>query len=49
MEKLLAVIQRILVALQDGDKYGEIKGQHLGLTVKEKLPEEYVREYVLVA
>ena len=45
MEELLAVIDRILVALQDGDKYGEIKGQHFGLTVKEKLPEEYVREY----
>ena len=45
MEELLAVIDRILVALQDGDEYGEIKGQHLGLTVKEKLPEEYVREY----
>ncbi len=44
MEELLAVIDRILVALQDGDEH-EIRGQHLGLTVKEKLPEEYVREY----
>ena len=44
MEELLAVIDQVLVALQDGDEYGEIKGQHLGLTVKEKLLEEYVRE-----
>ena len=45
MEQLLAVIDRKLVALQDGDDNGELRGQHLGLTVKEKLPEEYVRKY----
>ena len=47
LEELLAAIDRILVALQDGDECGDVKGQHLGFTVKEKLPEEYVREYKL--
>lgn len=45
MEELLAIIDRILVAIRDSDQSGEMKSQHLGLTVKEKLPEEYVREY----
>ncbi len=46
METLLSTVDRILVALQDdyhGDK--EIRSQHLCLTVKEKLPVDYVREY----
>ena len=45
MEELLAILDRILVALQEGDEDGEMEGQHLGLNVNEKLPEEYVREY----
>ena len=46
LETLLSTVDRILVALQDddhGDK--EIRSQHLCLTVKEKLPVDYVRKY----
>lgn len=45
MEELLAVLDRILVPMQNDDINGGIKRQHLSLTVKEKLPEAYVREY----
>ena len=45
MEELLAVLDRILISLQDGDPDGEMRSQHLNLTVKEKLPEEDIRAY----
>ena len=45
MEELLAVLDRTLVSMQNGDINGEMKRQHLSLTVKEKLSEEYVCEY----
>ncbi len=45
MEELLSVLDRILIALQDGDIDGEMRSQHLNLTVKEKLPEEDIRAY----
>ena len=45
MEELLAVLDRILISLQDGDPEGEMRSQHLNLTVKEKLPEEDIRAY----
>ena len=45
MEELLTVLDRTLVSMPNGDINGEMKRQHLSLTVKEKLPEEYVCEY----
>ncbi len=36
---------RILIALQDGYIDGEMRSQHLNLTVKEKLPEENISPY----
>ena len=38
-------IYRILVALREDDPDGELKSNHLSLAVKEKLPEDYVRDY----
>ena len=45
MEELLAILDRILIALQDGDRSGEMRSHHINLTVKEKLSEEDVRTY----
>ncbi|XP_028404112.1 uncharacterized protein LOC114526792 [Dendronephthya gigantea] len=46
LETLLSMLDRILIALQDDDRGNdEIRSQHLCLTVKEKCPVEYVREY----
>ena len=45
LEELLAIVDRIRIALQDDDPDGEMKSQHLNLSVKEKIPEEDVRAY----
>ena len=45
LERLLAILDRILAAVQDDERDREMMKQHLGLTAKEKLSEEYVREY----
>ena len=45
LENLLTILERILVALRDDDPDGEIRSQHLSLAVKEKLPEDCVRDY----
>ena len=45
LENLLTILDRILVALRDDDPDGELRSQHLSLAVKEKLPEDYVRDY----
>ena len=45
LENLLTILDRILVALRDDDPDGELRSNHLSLAVKEKLPEDYVRDY----
>ena len=45
LENLLTILDRILVALREDDPDGELKSNHLSLAVKEKLPEDYVRDY----
>ena len=44
LENLLTILDRILVALREDDPDGELKSNHSSLAVKEKLPEDYVRE-----
>ena len=45
MEEFLAVLDRVLVSLQDCALGGELNGQSLNLTAKEKLSEEDVQAY----
>ena len=45
MEEFQAMLERVMVALQDCGPGQELQGQSLNLTAKEKLPEEDVQAY----
>ena len=45
MEEFQAMLERVMVGMQDCGPGQELQGQSLNLTAKEKLPEEDVQAY----